>query len=113
MAKRGYLYHILLLTALGAYVFDIVQEGVELTKIAAAKKANLRKRQLMEERVSNVAARHNFLAVTKSTWPECVNLKMSAEACKDFIDNEIYKYFTEQDRYIRSVIMGKRRKTDQ
>ncbi|KAK1736265.1 hypothetical protein QTG54_012865 [Skeletonema marinoi] len=104
MAKRGYLYHILLLTALGAYVFDVVQEGVELTTIAAAKKANLRKRQLMDER---------FLAVTKSTWPDCVNLKMSAEACKDFIDNEIYTLFTERDQYIRSVIIGKRLKTDQ
>ena len=38
---------------------------------------------------------------------------MTAEACKAFIDNEIYTLFTEQDQYIRSVIMGKRRKTDQ
>jgi len=59
MAKRGYLYHILLLTALGAYVFDVVQEGVELTTIAAVKKANLRKRQLMDERVSEGAACYN------------------------------------------------------
>ncbi len=40
-------------------------------------------------------------------------MKMTAEACKNFIDNEIYAEFTEQDQYIRSVIMGKRRKTDQ
>ncbi len=39
-------------------------------------------------------------------------MKMTAEACKDFIDKEIYDHFTERDQYIRSVIMGKRRKTD-
>ena len=37
---------------------------------------------------------------------------MSAEACKDFVDNEIYNLFTDRDRYIRSLIIGKRRKTD-
>lgn len=53
-----------------------------------------------------------YLAVTKNVWPECVNLKLSAEACKDFVDNEIYNLFTDRDRYIRSLIIGKRRKTD-
>ena len=38
---------------------------------------------------------------------------MSAEACKAFIDNEIYTLFTNRDQYIRSVIIGKRLKTDQ
>lgn len=50
--------------------------------------------------------------MTKEAWPECVNLKMSAEACKDFIDKEIYDLFTDQDRYIRSIIIGKRLKSD-
>ena len=43
----------MLLAALGAYVYDVVQESVELNKLADAKRANLRKRQLMDERVSN------------------------------------------------------------
>ena len=38
---------------------------------------------------------------------------MSAPDCKNFIDNEIFNLFTDRDRYIRSVIMGKRRKTDE
>ena len=37
---------------------------------------------------------------------------MNAEDCKDFIDEIIYNNFTDKDKYIRSVIMGKRRKTD-
>ena len=55
MAKRGHMYYILLLAALGAYVFNIVQEGAELSQIAAEKKANLRKRRMIDERVSNLA----------------------------------------------------------
>ncbi len=50
--KRGYLYHYLVLAMLGAYVFDTVREGVDLTSKADAKRANLRKRQLLNERVS-------------------------------------------------------------
>ena len=38
---------------------------------------------------------------------------MTAEACKQFIDEEIFADFTDQDQYIRSVIMDKRRKSDQ
>ena len=37
---------------------------------------------------------------------------MNAEDCKDFIDEIIYNNFTDKDKYIRSIIMGKRRKTD-
>ncbi len=37
---------------------------------------------------------------------------MNAEVCKDFIDEIIFKNFTDKDKYIRSIIMGKRRKTD-
>jgi hypothetical protein len=53
MVKRGYIYNFILLTALGAYLLNIVQEGVELAASTTEKKANLRKRQLMEERVSS------------------------------------------------------------
>ena len=53
MPRRGYLYHLLLLTALGAYVYNVVQESVELNKVADTKRKNLRQRQLMEERVSH------------------------------------------------------------
>ena len=56
MAKRRYIYNIVLLTLLGVYVFDIVQEGVEFTASENEKRANLRKRQLMHERVSNTTA---------------------------------------------------------
>jgi hypothetical protein len=55
--KRAPIYIILLITALGAYVLNIVHEGVELAASAKAKKENLRKRQLMEERVSSIAAK--------------------------------------------------------
>jgi len=60
---------------------------------------------------------HNFslsqmLEVTKDAWPECVNLRMTALDCKDFIDNEIYNLFTERDQYVRSIIIGKRTKED-
>ena len=51
--KRGYMYNILLLASLGAYVFDTVREGVQLEANVKAKRGNLRKRQLMNERVSN------------------------------------------------------------
>ena len=53
-----------------------------------------------------------MLIVSKSIWPECVNLRMSAGQCKEFIDNEIYNLFTDKDRYIRSLIVTKRTKTD-
>ena len=42
----------MLLTALGAYVLDTVREGVQLTNSTAERKANLRRRQMIEERVS-------------------------------------------------------------
>ena len=65
MAKRGHLYYILLLAALGAYVFNIVQEGAQLSQIAAEKKANLRKRRMIDDRVSNLAVKHQSLLVLK------------------------------------------------
>ena len=51
--RRGYLYNLLLLAVILAYVYDVVQESVELNKLADTKRANLRKRQLMDERVSH------------------------------------------------------------
>ena len=54
-----------------------------------------------------------FLAVTKSMWPECVNLRLTAEECKEFIDKEIHDLFTDKDRYVRTLIMGKRKETDE
>ena len=53
-----------------------------------------------------------LLAVTKKSWSECRLQKMSAADCKNFIDLEIFNLFTDRDKYIRSVIIGKRRKTD-
>lgn len=38
---------------------------------------------------------------------------MTGEECKTFIDLEIYNLFTDRDRYIRTIIKGKRKKTDQ
>lgn len=38
----------------------------------------------------------------------CVDEGMDAVACKEFIDYEIFNYFTEQDQFIRTRIIGKR-----
>jgi hypothetical protein len=48
--KRGYIYHLMLLAALGAYVLDTVREGIQYTTNATERMDNLRK--VMEERVS-------------------------------------------------------------
>ena len=53
-----------------------------------------------------------ILEVTKDAWPGCVNNRMTALACEDFIDTEIYNLFTERDQYVRSIIIGKRTKED-
>jgi hypothetical protein len=53
MMRRGYLYNLLLLAVILAYVYDVVQESVELNKLADTKRANLRQRKMVEERVSN------------------------------------------------------------
>jgi hypothetical protein len=39
---------------------------------------------------------------------------MTAEQCKDFIDDIIYTsdQYTDQDKYVRSIIIGKRFKSD-
>jgi len=52
-SKRGYIYHAVLLTALAAFVLDTVHQGVEFTTKTTAKKSALRRRQIMEERVSS------------------------------------------------------------
>ena len=50
--KRGYIYHLMLLAALGAYVLDTVREGIQYTTNATERMDNLRRRKVMEERVS-------------------------------------------------------------
>ena len=50
--KRGYIYHLMLLTALGAYVLDTVRDGIQYTTNATERMDNLRRRKVMEERVS-------------------------------------------------------------
>lgn len=52
------------------------------------------------------------LEVTQEAWPECVNQHLTAGDCKDFIDQYIYENFTERDRYTRTLVKGKRAKTD-
>ena len=42
----------MLLAALGAYVLDTVREGIQYTTNATERMDNLRKRKVMEERVS-------------------------------------------------------------
>ncbi len=54
-----------------------------------------------------------MLEVQKWIWPECKKQKMDANACKAFIDLEIYHLFTGKDRYTRTVIHNKRKSTDQ
>ena len=34
-----------------------------------------------------------IMEVFKESWPECVNLRMSATQCKEFIDEEILTTF--------------------
>ncbi|KAL7547164.1 hypothetical protein ACHAWF_010486 [Thalassiosira exigua] len=53
-----------------------------------------------------------IMEVFETAWPECVNLKMTAIQCKEFIDEEIITTFTERDKYIRVIIKGKRKKSD-
>ena len=50
--KRGYIYHLMLLAALGAYVLDTVRDGIQYTTNATERMDNLRRRKVMEERVS-------------------------------------------------------------
>lgn len=38
---------------------------------------------------------------------------MTAIQCKDFIDTQILSLFTEEDRFIRTKIVGKRDETDE
>ena len=54
-----------------------------------------------------------LLATTKEAWPECHAQAMTAIACKEFIDEEILTIFTEQDKFIRTRIIGKRSTQDE
>ena len=53
------------------------------------------------------------MAVVKSVWPECVENHLTAIQCKDFIDTEIMTLFSEEDRFIRTKIVGKRDEGDE
>lgn len=75
VVKRGYIYHLMLLTALGAYVLDTVREGIQYTTNATERMDNLRRRKVMEERVSVIAQQllmlcllHFFSRLCKYSW---------------------------------------------
>lgn len=53
-----------------------------------------------------------IMEVFTETWPICVNYHWTAIVCKEFIDEEILKDFTERDKYVRVIIKGKRKKID-
>ncbi|KAL9182816.1 hypothetical protein ACHAXT_004095 [Thalassiosira profunda] len=52
------------------------------------------------------------LAVAKDRWPGCVSARLSAIQCKNMIDQEVLDGNTENDRFIRTIIVGKRKKND-
>ena len=52
------------------------------------------------------------LAVGKSIWPRCVNDRLSAIQCKELIDQDILDYNTDTDRFVRTIIVGKRQEND-
>jgi hypothetical protein len=53
-----------------------------------------------------------MLAVGKSTWPRCVNQKLSAIQCKEIIDQDILDLNTDTDKFVRTIIVGKRNEND-
>jgi len=56
--------------------------------------------------------RQRRLAVGKSVWPRCVTQRMSAIQCKELIDQEILSFNTDTDRFVRTIIVGKRNEND-
>lgn len=52
------------------------------------------------------------MELAKESWPECMTQHINADACKEFIDNEIFTLFTGADRYIKSFIKHKRNEAD-
>lgn len=63
-------------------------------------------------RARRLGLEDRFLATTKEVWTECVDQSMSAIECKFFIDDEILRFFTGPDRFIRTRIIGKRANYD-
>lgn len=54
-----------------------------------------------------------ILAVAKTQWPECTSRKLSAVQCKNLIDAEVLDMNTENDRFIRTIVVGKRNVNDE
>ena len=48
----------------------------------------------------------------RSVWPRCVNEKLSAIQCKTLIDEDVLNLNTGTDRFIRTIIVGKRYEND-
>ena len=48
------------------------------------------------------------MEVVKETFPECVEQHMNGIQCKTYIDEEILKTFTGDDRMTRTVLVEKR-----
>lgn len=64
-------------------------------------------------RARELGLRDRLLATTKEIWPECAAQSMSAIECKYFIDDEILRLFTDEDKFIRTRIVGKRTSGDE
>jgi len=71
VVKRGYIYHLMLLTALGAYVLDTVREGIQYTTHTTERKDNLRRRKAMEERVSVIAQQLLHVMLASFLFTSC------------------------------------------
>ena len=47
----------------------------------------------------------------REVFHECMEQSMTAIQCKDFIDEEIWSEFTDEDRFIKSIIVSPRGKS--
>lgn len=54
-----------------------------------------------------------FLAITKTAWPECVRNTLSVQQCKNKVDNDIADYFSGTDKQITAQIIRPRQATDE
>ena len=50
--------------------------------------------------------------VAKSKWPECVKRNYDVYQCKSLIDDEIVDMNEDTDKFIRTIVVGKRKKAD-
>lgn len=60
----------------------------------------------------SVEDKKRILAVAKTRWPECIQGNKSVDQCKTLIDQEVLDLNTENDRFIRTIIVGKRNEDD-